>query len=132
VALYPNCQRSGNLAWSTRIPVLILIGQADDWTPAAACEQMIAGARGRSAAALIGIYSGAYHDFDVADVPLHERTALPIRRARPAASIAAPTRPLAPTPSSACRSGSRGEAHDAAQARHCRVASFVTTLVQGA
>ena len=76
VALYPNCQRSGNLAWSTRIPVLILIGQADDWTPAAACEQMIAGARGRSAAALIAIYPGAYHDFDVADVPLHERTGI--------------------------------------------------------
>src|SRR5674476_1232130 len=52
-ALYPNCQRSGVLAWSTRIPTLILIGRADDWTPASACEQMIAGARGRSAGALI-------------------------------------------------------------------------------
>jgi dienelactone hydrolase len=75
VSLYPNCQRSGNLAWSTRIPTLILIGRADDWTPAASCEQMIAGARGRSAGALIVVYPGAYHDFD-ADVPLHERTGI--------------------------------------------------------
>ena len=34
VALYPNCQRSGTSAWSARIPTLILIGRADDWTPA--------------------------------------------------------------------------------------------------
>lgn len=76
VALYPNCQRSGNLAWSTRIPTLILIGRADDWTPAASCEQMIAGARGRSAGALIVVYPRAYHDFDVAGVALHERSGI--------------------------------------------------------
>jgi dienelactone hydrolase len=75
-ALYPNCQRSGNLAWSARIPMLVLIGRADDWTPAAACEQMIADARGRSAGALIVVYHGAYHDFDVADVALQERSGI--------------------------------------------------------
>jgi dienelactone hydrolase len=74
--LYPNCQRAGNLAWSTRIPTLILIGRADDWTPAATCEQMVAGARGRSAGALIVVYPGAYHDFDVEGVSLHERTGI--------------------------------------------------------
>jgi dienelactone hydrolase len=73
VALYPNCQRSGNSAWSARIPTLILIGRADDWTSASACEQMVAGARGRSAGTLIVVYPGAYHDFDRADLPLHER-----------------------------------------------------------
>ena len=76
VALYPNCQRSGNSAWSARIPTLILIGRADDWTPAGACEQMVADARGRSAGALIVVYPGAYHDFDRADLPLHERTGI--------------------------------------------------------
>jgi dienelactone hydrolase len=76
VALYPNCQRSGNLAWSARIPTLILIGRADDWTLAATCEQMVAGARGRSAGALIVVYAGAYHDFDRADLALHERTGI--------------------------------------------------------
>ena len=74
VALYPNCQRSGALAWSARVPTLILIGRADDWTLASACEQMIAGARGRSAGALIEVYPGAYHNFDYAKLTLQERT----------------------------------------------------------
>ena len=73
VALYPNCQRSGASAWSARIPTLILIGEADDWTPASFCQQMISEARGRSAGVSIMVYPGAYHEFDRADVPLHER-----------------------------------------------------------
>jgi dienelactone hydrolase len=76
VAFYPNCQRTGALAWSARIPTLILIGRVDDWTLASACEQMIAGARGRSAGALIVIYPGAYHDFDYAKLTLQERTGI--------------------------------------------------------
>jgi dienelactone hydrolase len=76
VALYPNCRRLGDTAWSARIPTLILIGAADDWTPAGACEQMVAGARGRSARATIVTYPGAYHDFDRRDYPLHERVGL--------------------------------------------------------
>ena len=76
VALYPNCQRSGASAWSARIPTLILIGRSDDWTLASACEQMIIGARGRSAGALIQIYPGAYHDFDRSNLKLQERTGI--------------------------------------------------------
>jgi dienelactone hydrolase len=76
VMFYPNCQRAGSLAWSARVPTLILIGRADDWTPAAACEQMVAGARGRSAGTSIVVYPGAYHDFDRKGVALQERTGI--------------------------------------------------------
>jgi dienelactone hydrolase len=76
VTLYPNCQRSGTLAWSARIPTLILIGRADDWTLASDCEQMLAGARGRSAGTQIMVYEGAYHDFDRAGLALTERTGI--------------------------------------------------------
>lgn len=76
VAFYPNCKRSGALAWSARVPTLILIGRADDWTSAATCEQMIAGARGRSAGTVIKVYPGAYHDFDRANLALQERTSI--------------------------------------------------------
>lgn len=76
VAFYPNCQRSGTLAWSSRIPTLVLIGRADDWTSATACEQMIAGARGRSAGTMIVVYPGAYHDFDRASLSLTVRTGI--------------------------------------------------------
>jgi len=66
----------GELAWSARVPTLILIGGADDWTAAAACEQMVAGAKGRSALASLVVYPGAYHEFDRPDYPLRELTGL--------------------------------------------------------
>lgn len=76
IAFYPNCRRLGATAWSTRLPALILIGAADDWTPANACEQMVAGAQGRSARASLVTYPGAYHDFDRQNYPFHERVGL--------------------------------------------------------
>jgi dienelactone hydrolase len=76
VAFYPGCRRLSDLAWSARIPTLILIGRADDWTAPALCEQMVAGARGRSALASLVLYPGAYHEFDRPDYPVRELTGL--------------------------------------------------------
>jgi dienelactone hydrolase len=76
VAFYPGCRRLSELAWSARIPTLILMGRADDWTSPTACEQMVAGARGRSARASLMIYPGAYHEFDRPDYPLRELSGL--------------------------------------------------------
>lgn len=76
VALYPNCRRSGASAWSARAPTLVLIGSLDDWTPASLCQQMVAGARGRSAAVSLVVYPGAYHEFDRANRPLYELTGI--------------------------------------------------------
>jgi dienelactone hydrolase len=76
VALYPGCRRLRDTAWSARIPTLILIGSADDWTPASYCQQMVAGAHGRSAGAQIVVYPGAHHEFDRANTPIRLRTGL--------------------------------------------------------
>jgi dienelactone hydrolase len=76
VALYPGCRRLRQTAWSARIPTLILIGGADDWTLASTCQQMVAGARGRSARAEIVVYPGAHHEFDRDEAPLRLRTGL--------------------------------------------------------
>jgi len=76
VALYPGCRRLSDLAWSARIPTLVLIGAADDWTPAAPCQQMIREARGRSAHAEIVTYPGAQHEFDHPNRPVTQRTGL--------------------------------------------------------
>lgn len=46
-------------------PLLLLIGGADDWTPAAKCEEMVNAMKSRGADATIVIYPGAYHYFDV-------------------------------------------------------------------
>lgn len=78
VAFYPGCRRLRDTAWSTRLPTLILIGAKDDWSPASACEQMVAGARGRTAQASLTVYPGAYQDFDHPDLPLQQRNGIAI------------------------------------------------------
>lgn len=50
-------------------PLLVLIGGADDWTPAAKCEEMVTAMASRGADASIVIYPGAYHYFDVEGQP---------------------------------------------------------------
>jgi dienelactone hydrolase len=67
VALYPGCRRLDATAWSARVPTLILAAGADDWSPVSYCEHMVAGARGRSARAVIVVYPGAYQEFDHPD-----------------------------------------------------------------
>ncbi len=50
-------------------PLLVLIGGADDWTPAAKCQEMVAAMNARGADASIVVYPGAYHYFDVEGQP---------------------------------------------------------------
>ena len=50
--------------------------RADDQASAATCQQMVAGARGRSARVEIHVYPGAHHDFDHPNRPLQVRTGL--------------------------------------------------------
>jgi dienelactone hydrolase len=76
VALYPGCRRLGHVAWSARVPTLILIGRADEATSATVCQQMVAGARGRSAQVEIRVYVGAHHDFDHPSRPLQVRSGM--------------------------------------------------------
>jgi dienelactone hydrolase len=78
VVLYPGCRRLRDTAWSARMPTLILIGARDDWSPANACEQMVSGARGRSAQAAIVVYPGAYHYFDHPNLPLQQRNGVAV------------------------------------------------------
>jgi dienelactone hydrolase len=50
-------------------PLLVLIGAADDWTPAARCGEMVTAMRSRGADVAIVVYPGAYHYFDVQGQP---------------------------------------------------------------
>ena len=72
VAFYPGCRtpaERGN--WHARVPLLILIGGADDWTPAAPCESLAAAAKAADEPVSIVVYPGAYHDFDYPNMPVH-------------------------------------------------------------
>jgi dienelactone hydrolase len=94
VALYPGCLRLRETAWSARVPTLILIGGADDWTPAGTCQQMVAGAQGRSARVQIVVYPGAHHEFDWANAPIRLRTGL-VNTADPSGKAHGGTNPAA-------------------------------------
>ena len=42
VAFYPGCATPAESGrWQTRLPLLILIGAADDWTPAKPCSELV-------------------------------------------------------------------------------------------
>lgn len=75
VAFYPGCRAlaDSRLGWSTDIPLLLLNGALDDWTPASHCERLVARGAGASAAIELKIYDGAFHDFDAPDMALHVR-----------------------------------------------------------
>jgi len=64
VALYPGGCFSLKHEQVVR-PLLVLIGEADDWTAASECADMVAAMRGRGADATIVRYPGAFHYFDV-------------------------------------------------------------------
>ena len=55
-------------------PVLVLMGEADDWTLAAPCVAMVEAMRARGAEASIDLFPGAYHYFDFEGLA---RTVLP-------------------------------------------------------
>src|SRR5574337_24541 len=50
-------------------PLLVLIGEADDWTLAAKCDEMARAMQAKGADVTVKIYPGAYHYFDNADYP---------------------------------------------------------------
>src|SRR5262249_4862874 len=70
VAFYPGCRVPGESGrWRSRLRLLVLIGGADDWTPAAPCEALVAAARADGDDVSIVGYPGAYHAFDHPDLP---------------------------------------------------------------
>jgi dienelactone hydrolase len=71
VALYPGCgMRLGSAradltgVYRPWAPLLILIGDKDDWTPAEHCRTLADAARAAGQPVSITIYPGAYHSFD--------------------------------------------------------------------
>jgi dienelactone hydrolase len=74
LALYPACAlRMG--AWKENLtgvyeaaaPVRILIGEADDWTPARNCRKLAESARQAGHPVTLKVYPGAHHAFDSAN-----------------------------------------------------------------
>jgi dienelactone hydrolase len=58
-------------SWTTSIPLLVLQGELDNWTPAKPCAAFLSAAQARHAPVAFQIYSGAYHSFDAPNMPIH-------------------------------------------------------------
>jgi dienelactone hydrolase len=71
VALYPDCARQLG-RWRADLsgvyqpvaPLLILIGENDDWTPAEPCRKLAEAAKKAGYPVTIKVYPGAHHSFD--------------------------------------------------------------------
>lgn len=62
VAFYPGCAADLKRGYEPAAPLLLMIGAADDWTPAAPCRTLARVAPEPKPE--IEVYPGAYHDFD--------------------------------------------------------------------
>lgn len=74
VAFYPGCEADLKRGFETRTRLLMLVGEADDWTPAAPCHELARAAQG--VAPEIEGYDGAYHEFDMT-TPIRVRKDVP-------------------------------------------------------
>jgi dienelactone hydrolase len=75
VAFYPNCTRTypGGPTFRPYVPLYILVGALDDWTPAAPCMEIVDRARAAGAPIAIKVYPGAHHAFDAPSTPVRYR-----------------------------------------------------------
>ncbi|MGH7358367.1 MAG: dienelactone hydrolase family protein [Candidatus Rokuibacteriota bacterium] len=75
VAFYPNCTRQypGGPDFRPYAPLYVLVGEQDDWTPAAPCVALVEAARVRGAPVAIKVYPGAHHSFDAPGTPVRYR-----------------------------------------------------------
>ena len=66
VAFYPGCEAEQKRGYQPSAPLLMLLGEADDWTPAASCKAMAAEAQATPPvpAPQWEAYPGAHHGFD--------------------------------------------------------------------
>ena len=66
IAFYPGCSAFAKAPgqFHPYAPLLVLIGEADDWTPAKPCRELTDIVRKRSEPMELVEYPGAYHDFD--------------------------------------------------------------------
>ncbi|TDT92811.1 dienelactone hydrolase [Azorhizobium sp. AG788] len=75
VAFYPgSCSAARQPGgWSSRIPLLVLLGEKDVWSPLQPCEALLTEAASAGNPVTLRIYSGAYHDFDWPGLAYRER-----------------------------------------------------------
>lgn len=59
VAFYPGCAAAVKSGYKPSAPLVLMLGEKDDWTPPAPCVAL-----GNSVGAEVNLYADSYHDFD--------------------------------------------------------------------
>ena len=79
IAFYPGCSPFAKDSAPQKIssPLTILMGDADDWTPAAPCTAFAARLKNNEQPVSITLYPGAFHDFDNPAGKLRVRSEVP-------------------------------------------------------
>ncbi|MBC7711201.1 MAG: dienelactone hydrolase family protein, partial [Rhizobacter sp.] len=79
IAFYPGCSAYANANSAQKIssPLTILMGEADDWTPAAPCAALTARLKNNDQNVSLTLYPGAFHDFDNPAGKFRVRTEVP-------------------------------------------------------
>lgn len=79
VAFYPGCQASltSRVPYRHAVPLLILMGEDDDWTPAASCVALEKKSRAQGDSMTLNLYANSYHDFDSPGAALRVRNDIP-------------------------------------------------------
>jgi dienelactone hydrolase len=75
IAFYPGCRTAqGRSDWRTSVPLLILNGEADDWTPVEPCRQLLDRVGPQGQPVELKTYPGAFHSFDAPSGQLRQRS----------------------------------------------------------
>ncbi len=75
VAFYPGCRTAeGRGDWRTPVPLLILNGEADDWTPVAPCYALLERTRRQGLPVELKTYPEAHHAFDEPQGKVRQRS----------------------------------------------------------
>jgi dienelactone hydrolase len=78
IAFYPSCAQldpNARAVYKPSAPVMMLMGEQDDWSPVAACTALTA--KADPSMVKLNIYPDSYHEFDAPGMPLHVRLDVP-------------------------------------------------------
>ncbi|MBB3211430.1 dienelactone hydrolase [Herbaspirillum sp. Sphag1AN] len=79
VAFYPVCTAYSKekTLYKPVAPMLILMGEDDDWAPPQDCQALAHKLEGSDTELILKLYPETYHDFDAPGLPLHVRMDIP-------------------------------------------------------
>lgn len=74
VTFYPGCLDLSKTPYKATVPLLMQLGEKDDWTPARYCLRLADDVKKAGDPIEIDVYPGAYHAFDNPTGTVHERS----------------------------------------------------------